>query len=104
KDGHAKLDKRGPRNTTALHESCLLGSDGIESLRILIKHGGDVTWVNDKKESVVDLAAKQNCPELLQVISSNRGQQMLNRQIKNYYDDDDARINTTNGYRASERS
>ncbi|CAF1326307.1 unnamed protein product [Adineta steineri] len=104
KDGHAKLDKRGPRGTTALHESCLLGSDGIESLKILIQHGGDVTWMNDKKESVVDLAAKQNCPELLQVISSNRGQQMLNRQIKNYYDDDDARIKTTNGYRSSERS
>ncbi|UJR21839.1 hypothetical protein I4U23_024913 [Adineta vaga] len=85
KDGEARLDKKGPRGTTALHECCLLGYEGVQPLRILLEHGGDVTWVNDKKESVVDLASKQNCRELLEVIASTRGQQMVNRQEHNIH-------------------
>ncbi|CAF1552877.1 unnamed protein product, partial [Rotaria sp. Silwood1] len=57
-DGKAKLDKKGPRGNTALHECCLLGFDGAEPLRILLKHGGDASWLNDKNESVIDIAAK----------------------------------------------
>jgi hypothetical protein len=60
--------------------------------------------LNDKKESFVDIAAKQNCPELLQVIALNRGQKMVNRQVKSYYDDDDARAKTVDRYRSSEKS
>ena len=55
RDGHAKLDKKGGpyvlhslalsplhvfrsrRGNTALHECCLLGLDGVEPLRILLK-------------------------------------------------------------------
>ncbi|CAF1212445.1 unnamed protein product [Rotaria sordida] len=102
KDGKAKLDKKGPRGNTALHECCLLGVDGIEPLGILLKHGGDITWVNDKKESVTDLASKQNCPQLLQVISKYQGQKMMNQQMKSSYDD---RARTTvHGHRSSEKS
>ncbi|CAF1327110.1 unnamed protein product [Rotaria sp. Silwood1] len=68
-DGKAKLDKKGPRGNTALHECCLLGLDGAEPLRILLKHGGDACWLNDKNESVIDIAAKQSCPELFQAFS-----------------------------------
>ncbi|CAF5069762.1 unnamed protein product, partial [Rotaria sp. Silwood1] len=57
-DGKAKLDKKGPRGNTALHECCLLGLDGAEPLRILLKHEGDASWLNDKNESVIDIAAK----------------------------------------------
>ncbi|CAF3986370.1 unnamed protein product, partial [Rotaria sp. Silwood1] len=57
------------RGNTALHECFLLGLDGAEPLRILLKHGGDASWLNDKNESVIDIAAKQNCPELLQAFS-----------------------------------
>ncbi|CAF1435999.1 unnamed protein product [Adineta ricciae] len=87
RDGDAKLDKRGPRGTTALHECCLLDSDSTDALRILLKYGGDVTWLDDKKRSVVDLAAKYNRQDLLQVIASTRGQKMINRQVKTYYEE-----------------
>ncbi|CAF0822735.1 unnamed protein product [Rotaria sp. Silwood1] len=77
-DGKAKLDKKGPRGNTALHECCLLGLDGAEPLRILLKHGGDASWLNDKNESVIDIAAKQNCPELLQAFSKYQSEKCLN--------------------------
>jgi hypothetical protein len=73
----------------------------------LSSNGGDVTWVNDKKESVVDLASKQNSPELMQIIASNRGQQMIDRQMKIYdeqhnrYYDNHARMTTVDGHRSS---
>lgn len=71
------------------------------------RNGGDVNWTNDKKESIVDLASKQNCPELMQVIASHRGQQMIDRQMKiddehhaRHYDNY-ARTTTTDGHRSS---
>ncbi|CAF1511376.1 unnamed protein product, partial [Rotaria sp. Silwood1] len=79
-DGKAKLDKKGPRSNTALHECCLLGLDGAEPLRILLKHEGDASWLNDKNESVIDIAAKQNCPELLQAFSKYQSEKMLKQQ------------------------
>ena len=69
--------------------------------------GGEITWVNDKKESVVDLASKQNCPELMQVLASHRGQQMIDRQMKIYDDhhtrhyDNHARTTTVDGHHSS---
>jgi hypothetical protein len=66
------------------------------------RHGGDTTLLNDKKESVVDLASKQNCPELLQVIVKYHGQQMVHRQEKNFYDDHARTTKTVNGYHLSE--
>ncbi len=63
--------------------------------------------MNDKKESIVDLATKQNCPELMQVIASHRGQQMIDRQMKIYddnqnrYYDNHARTTTIDGHRSS---
>ncbi|CAF5093354.1 unnamed protein product, partial [Rotaria sp. Silwood1] len=36
-----RRNKKGPRGNTALYECCLLGLDGAEPLRILLKHGGD---------------------------------------------------------------
>ncbi|CAF4240084.1 unnamed protein product, partial [Rotaria magnacalcarata] len=55
------------RGNTALHECCLLGYDGIEPLKILLKNGGDVSWTNDRKETVIDVAVKANCPDLMQI-------------------------------------
>jgi hypothetical protein len=55
--------------------------------------------MNDKKETVVDLASKQNCEELMQVIASFSGQQMLDRQMKIY--DNHARKATVDGHRSS---
>ncbi|CAF5181418.1 unnamed protein product, partial [Rotaria sp. Silwood1] len=43
------------RGNAALYECCLLGLDSAESLRILLKHGGDASWLNDKNESVIDI-------------------------------------------------
>jgi hypothetical protein len=51
---------------------------------------------------VVDLAQKK-CPELLGVIASTRGQSMVDRQTKSFYDDH-ARTKTVNGHRLSEKS
>ncbi|CAF4001520.1 unnamed protein product, partial [Rotaria sp. Silwood1] len=48
-------NKKGPRGNAALYECCLLGLDSAESLRILLKHGGDASWLNDKNESVIDI-------------------------------------------------
>ncbi|CAF1281209.1 unnamed protein product [Rotaria sp. Silwood1] len=72
-----RRNKKGPRGNTALYECCLLGLDGAEPLRILLKHGGDACWLNDKNESVIDIATKQNCPELLQAFSKYQSEKML---------------------------
>ncbi|CAF4540200.1 unnamed protein product, partial [Rotaria sp. Silwood1] len=107
KDGKAKLDIRGPKGNTALHECCFLGYDGIEPLKILLKNGGEVTWMNDRKESVIDIATKQNCPELMQIIASHCGQQMIDRQMKIYNDyrnnpyDSHIRTTTVDGHHSS---
>ncbi|CAF1521587.1 unnamed protein product [Rotaria sp. Silwood1] len=101
-DGKAKLDKKGPRGNTALHECCLLGLDGAEPLRILLKHGGDASWLNDKNESVIDIAAKQNCPELLQAFSKYQSEKMLKQHMKNSYDDH-TRIKTIHDHYSSEK-
>ncbi|CAF3345526.1 unnamed protein product [Rotaria socialis] len=103
KDGGAKIDQRGPRGNTALHECCLLEADGAEPLRILLKHGGDPAWLNDKKESVVDLATRKNHQELLQVFVKYHGDKMIQEQTKSYYDDR-ARTKPVYGYRSSEKS
>ncbi|CAF5073514.1 unnamed protein product, partial [Rotaria sp. Silwood1] len=72
-----RRNKKGPRGNTALYECCLLGLDGAEPLRILLKHGGDACWLNDKNESVIDIATKQNCPEVLQAFSKYQSEKML---------------------------
>lgn len=38
--------------------------------------------MNDKKESVLDLAGKQNRPELLQVIGKYKAERMIKQQEK----------------------
>jgi hypothetical protein len=68
----------------------------------LFRHGGDTSILNDKKQSVLDVAEKQNCPELLQVIAKYRGERMIKQQEKNYYDDR-ARIKSANSYRSSDK-
>jgi hypothetical protein len=65
----------------------------------LSSNGGEVTWTNDKKESVVDLASKQNCPDLMKIIAAHQGQQMIDRQMKIY--DNHARTTTIDGHRSS---
>ena len=63
--------------------------------------------MNDKKETVIDLATKQNCPELMQTIASHQGQQMIDRQIKihdglhNRQYDNRTQMTTVDGYRSS---
>ncbi|CAF4603299.1 unnamed protein product [Rotaria socialis] len=99
KDGKAKLDSRGPRGNTALHECCLLGYDGIEPLKILLKNGGDVSWMNDRKETVIDVAVKANCPDLMQIMASHHGQQLIDRQMKIY--NDHSRTTITDGHHSS---
>ncbi|CAF3226706.1 unnamed protein product, partial [Rotaria sp. Silwood2] len=91
------------RGNTALHECCLLGANGIEPLGILLKLGGDASWLNDKNENVVDLASKQSCPELFQVIAKYRANKIINQPMKSSYDDH-ARTTTVHGYRSSEKS
>jgi len=66
------------------------------------RYGGDTSLVNDNKKSVVDLAAKQDCPELLQIISKYHGQQMINQQEKKFYDDR-AKTKFVNGHRLSDK-
>ncbi|CAF4299483.1 unnamed protein product, partial [Rotaria magnacalcarata] len=91
------------RGNTALHECCLLEAHGAEPLRILLKHGGDPAWLNDKKESVVDLATRKNHQELLQVFVKYHGDKMIQEQTKSYYNDR-ARTKPVYGYRSSEKS
>jgi hypothetical protein len=63
--------------------------------------------MNDKKESVVDLASKQNCPELLQTVATHHGQKLIDRQVKIQNDqqnrlyDKNARMSSIDGYRSS---
>ncbi|CAF1632133.1 unnamed protein product, partial [Didymodactylos carnosus] len=62
-------------------------------------YGGETTWTNDKKENIFDLALKLNCQELIKVIKSHCGQQIIDRQMKTdnkYYDD-----HPPNGHRSS---
>ncbi len=68
----------------------------------MFRHGGDTSILNDKKQSVLDVAEKQNCPELLQVIAKYRGERMIKQQEKNYYDDR-ARIKSATSYRSSDK-
>lgn len=68
----------------------------------MFRHGGDTSILNDKKQSVLDVAEKQNCPELLQVIAKYRGERMIQQQEKNYYDDR-ARIKSATSYRSSDK-
>jgi hypothetical protein len=78
-----------------------------KSIQFFSRNGGDITWVNDKKETVDSLAAKQNCEELMKVIASHCGQQLIDRQMKIYdnhqnrYYDNHARTTTADGHRSS---
>lgn len=63
--------------------------------------------MNDKKETVLELATKQNCPGLMQTIAKHRGQQMIDRQnkihddIHNHHYDSYARTTTVDGHHSS---
>ena len=68
-------------------------------LHFINRNGGDPSWMNDKKETVIDVATKQNSRELMQVIASHRGQQMIDRQNRIY--DEYARNTNMDGHRSS---
>ena len=87
----------------------LRGSLFLQYYRVFsfFRNGGQGSWMNDRKESVVDLATKQNCPELYQALASHQGQLLIDRQVKIYEDhqnryyDKHARTGTADGHRSS---
>ncbi|CAF4995953.1 unnamed protein product, partial [Rotaria socialis] len=63
------------------------------------RNGGDVSWMNDRKETVIDVAVKANCPDLMQIMASHHGQQLIDRQMKIY--NDHSRTTITDGHHSS---
>lgn len=48
---------------------------------------------------MIDVASKANCQELMQIIASHRGQQLIDRQMKIY--NEHARTTNVDGHRSS---
>jgi hypothetical protein len=97
---------------TALHQCCRAESKNIDALRTLLKlniciidierieiilisfclfhsfvfrHGGDPLLVNDKNQSVTDLASKTDDRQLLQAIALHRDQQKAKERMERNY-------------------
>ena len=72
---------------------------------LLPRNGGEASSINERNESVVDLASKQNCPQLLEVISLFRNQQRAQTPPKTH-SGSSSRMSpaTTDGYRFSEKA
>lgn len=71
-------------------------------MKLIYRCGGDKTWKNDKNETVVDLASKEN-PQLLQIMAKYSGDEMVKHDIKAYYHEH-ARTTIIDGYRSSKHS
>lgn len=74
----------------------------IVNPRLISRNGGEASWINERNESVVDLANKQNCPELMKVLALYRDQQRAEVQSKTHSSGSLRKSpTTTDGYRLS---
>ena len=74
----------------------------MNKLKLICRNGGEVGWINERNESVVDLANKQNCPELMKVLALYRDQQRAEAQSTTHSSSSLRKSpTTTDGYRLS---
>ncbi|NXG74974.1 DZAN1 protein, partial [Baryphthengus martii] len=69
----------GPHNTTALHEAVLLGSEGEECTRALLRCNASIKKKNAEGQSAYDLAVTAGNNEVISLFTSELGQEMLDK-------------------------
>ncbi|XP_037260911.1 double zinc ribbon and ankyrin repeat-containing protein 1 isoform X2 [Falco rusticolus] len=79
----ADIDQQsGPHNTTALHEAVLLGSEGEECIRVLLRCNASIKKKNAKGQSAYDLAVTAGNNEVISLFASKLGQGPLDKLTK----------------------
>uniref|UniRef100_A0A8C0IIV5 Double zinc ribbon and ankyrin repeat-containing protein 1 n=1 Tax=Bubo bubo TaxID=30461 RepID=A0A8C0IIV5_BUBBB len=79
----ADIDQQsGLHNTTALHEAVLLGSEGEECVRALLRCNASIKKKNAKGQSAYDLAVTAGNNEVISLFASKLGQGTLDKLTK----------------------
>ncbi|XP_015138958.2 double zinc ribbon and ankyrin repeat-containing protein 1 isoform X3 [Gallus gallus] len=79
----ADIDQQsGPHNNTALHEAVLLGLEGKECIRALLRCNASIKKKNTKGRSAYDLAVTAGSNEIVSLFASELGQGMLDSLTK----------------------
>ncbi|XP_065611270.1 double zinc ribbon and ankyrin repeat-containing protein 1 [Cyrtonyx montezumae] len=79
----ADIDQQsGLHNNTALHEAVLLGLEGEECIRALLRCNASIKKKNTKGQSAYDLAVMAGSNEVISLFASELGQEMLDRLTK----------------------
>ncbi|NXY73918.1 DZAN1 protein, partial [Glareola pratincola] len=79
----ADIDQQsGPHSTTALHEAVLLGSEGEECIRALLRCNASIKKKNAKGQSAYDLAVTAGNNEVISLFANKFGQGMLDKLTK----------------------
>ncbi|OXB80820.1 UNVERIFIED_CONTAM: hypothetical protein H355_003731 [Colinus virginianus] len=74
----ADIDQQsGLHNNTALHEAVLLGLEGEECIRALLRCNASIKTKNTKGQSAYDLAVTAGSNEVISLFASELGQEML---------------------------
>ncbi|NXG55000.1 DZAN1 protein, partial [Hemiprocne comata] len=76
----ADIDQQsGPHNNTALHEAVLLGSEGEECIRVLLRCNASIKKKNAEGQSAYDLAVTAGNNEVISLFTSKLGQGTLDK-------------------------
>ncbi|NXF51724.1 DZAN1 protein, partial [Oceanites oceanicus] len=79
----ADIDQQsGLHNNTALHEAVLLGLEGEECIRVLLRCNASIKKKNAKGQSAYDLAVTSGNNEVISLFTSKLGQGMLDKLTK----------------------
>ncbi|NXK47228.1 DZAN1 protein, partial [Chauna torquata] len=79
----ANIDQQsGLHNNTALHEAVLLGLEGEECIRVLLRCNASIKKKNTKGQSAYDLAVTAGNNEVISLFASKLGQGMLDKLMK----------------------
>ncbi|XP_019466304.1 double zinc ribbon and ankyrin repeat-containing protein 1-like isoform X2 [Meleagris gallopavo] len=79
----ADIDQQsGLHNNTALHEAVLLGLEGEECIRALLRCNANIKKKNTKGQSAYDLAVTTGSNEIISLFASELGQGMLDSLTK----------------------
>ncbi|NXI64094.1 DZAN1 protein, partial [Anseranas semipalmata] len=79
----ANIDQQsGLHNNTALHEAVLLGLEGEECIRVLLRCNASIKKKNTKGQSAYDLAVTAGNNEVISLFASKLGEGMLDKLMK----------------------
>ncbi|XP_014668724.1 PREDICTED: double zinc ribbon and ankyrin repeat-containing protein 1-like isoform X2 [Priapulus caudatus] len=81
-DAAAKLDTKGSKGNTALHEAVLLGAAGKEMLEMLLEKGANKMVKNDKGETPYDISVRMGVECTITALASSIGQSLLDSLVK----------------------